>query len=834
MRCAWSRQILWSILKPSHAVGGVAKHRIHSLSTSLLRPHTGIQSFSITYRSQFTPAVTPIAHAHTAAVKAASEKASPPQAQLSTAQISRAACNAVHLSLHNQVGGLEDAYLIVNSLRYSSIRNNPVRSSQSEKIYANDLIDFGREVSPRLSSHALLHGLLRIGHTDRATSLAMMMMETGIRLRNQTVEAVVHAALHSFPKNQLPRPTIPTQPFNVMLSQSQIGNLSSMTQDEGMRSALQLLCAARNTHHQRTSGMFGTLFTICLINGEIILASLIFGFLMKDWQLKRSFAARLREATSTESAELSAKPVDRTPYHVFPTTAWLIQILSPVNEILSRDGGDEEYQLSFASALQALAYLASFLDHRQLPFSEIAPLIYSLYKCPRVEDEVWIIDGQGNSRRVKAYAYFHAVLHRLVEVLPTWENRSEQMLYELDLSSLNALLHYTLRHRLSPALAEKILQHMRDRHNPLQPDIVTYNTLLRSGTIIRQGNIFRKALETLPLQFGPNQRHMWENASTQQNSLKPDTYTMNSYITYLTSTGQSQRVIDLCFEMFPEIRPIDHAYLPLSRAERIKLRKLDREACVKRAVNFGPYVLTALLNALLKAGKTGLMKWVWRLTREAERRNWEPDFVPEAEPWSIPIHAYTIMFQCFRMQQRRPSLLFQNTRTRQQNRERLVRVGLHLYHSMKARAMKTPGTVLTKALVPDTRLFNAVLALFLHPIRRRSKAHYRHNFRRAQHLHAYLGTISPRWDQLLQEVGEDMVRAGYAIPLGFRHIFIGRWDEGTWNLKRPPQLDRRPFAYSTSCLPSYSPFHTPVRRHKCLRPRRKRQWTKNMASVLKG
>lgn len=878
MRCKWpnTRQILWSIIKPSRP-GGISYQP--SPGTPFLRSTSIRASNPSSYRLQSTSMLSTVAHTTTypKGVEEVPKKISSLQTQLSAARLSRIACNAIHLALRSPVGGLEDAHLIVNSLRISALRNDPLRSSELKLDLLNGTIDFGREVSPRLSSHALLHGLLRIGHTDQVAGLATTMMEAGIRLNSKTLEAIFHAALPPSQKNRLPQPAKPAQPFNVMLNNSRLSDLSTMTLNKSTCDALLLLGAARNTHHGRTRGMFGTLIAICLINGEIILASLLFGFLVKDWQLKKSLAVRLHEAKGMESDKSSTKgQVDDKHYRVFPTSTWLKQILSPINHALSSDGDDEAFHLSFTSALQALAYLAVLLDHRQLPFANVTSLIRSLYSCPRVDEEVWIVNREGQLQRVKAYPYFHGVLQRLVGTLSTGKNRQGGMLCDLDLASLNALLHYTLRHRLSPAPAEVILQHMEERRSHLKPDIVTYNILLRSGTILRQDSIVRRALKALHLKLGPKDFLMRERTSNPgvpkerklvskssslnphrhslqehvmppsapQTHLEPDNYTISSYIMYLISTGKTQDVVDLVLEMFPEIRPVDAGLLTTSsRAEGIKMRKHARTASVKRAVKLGPYVLTALLNALFKARKTGLMKWVWRLAREAERKSRKSDFVPETDAWFMPVHAYTLMLQCYRLEHKRTSIIpasFRQMWSPRQSREHLLHSSLALYRLMKSRTGKAcaaieSGTMPRTVAVPlsDPRFFNTMLALFVVRGHRRSRAHYRHNFRRVRLLHARWGIVSPHWNPVLQEVGEDMVRAGYAIPQGLRHLFVGRWDEGTWNLKRPPELDRRPFAYPRNPLPSNPPFHIPVHRSKGTHPRRKRLWTNNLASAVK-
>ena len=130
--------------------------------------------------------------------------------------------------------------------------------------------------------------------------------------------------------------------------------------------------------------------------------------------------------------------------------------------------------------------------------------------------------------------------------------------------------------------------------------------------------------------------------------LQADLYTLSSYITHLVSIGLPDLVADMIFELLPELHIVDHpAGAPAPRWTD-KEKQERRNHCIARAIEYGPFVFSALLNALRKAGKTGLAERVWLLAQEAERASWIPRTLPgSAPPWCLPIHAYTSMMQCY-------------------------------------------------------------------------------------------------------------------------------------------------------------------------------------------
>ncbi|KAF9457994.1 hypothetical protein BDZ94DRAFT_1301501, partial [Collybia nuda] len=587
---------------------------------------------------------------------------STPDSPLTQAQLSRAACHAVRMAIQNPIGGVEDAYFIVNSLRYSSLEMNASNQvSQAVKEFESIAIKFSQPVPSRLASHTLLHGLLRVGREGDAARLASKMIETGTMLRSKTLSAIIHGLTPSSPP---PRrfPRNPPRAFSFSPNRS-IDSLMPLAQNQSTRLALQLLSLAGKTHQRRTNGMFATLIAICLINGEIILGSLLFGFVINEYQLRKTLATHFKAGGSPD-LEISAArdaPEAHSRYNhlvvenLFPSRRILRHMLHNIEENMAKDGNTEEFQLLLNSNLQALANLAVLLDHRQVPFAAIGPLLRALYKCPRTDEEVWIVDKRGYPKRVKAYFYFHSVLQRLAKSLP--ENTPSpripagglnQLLLPqyrrevqpaLDIHAYNTLLHYSLHHRRSPKSADYILHHMSHLRNPpLQPDISTHNILLRSATLLRRDDVVQESLTALHAHFSkcqtPSARkafshqkhaaiptespelsavlHAMHNSSTASMDpyrflLRLDAHSLSTYIAYLTSTGKPHLVADLVFDVFPELRPVPHTLqISLGPDELHQTRKRIRDLCLRRAVWYGPHVLCAMLNALCKSGKTGL------------------------------------------------------------------------------------------------------------------------------------------------------------------------------------------------------------------------------------
>jgi hypothetical protein len=927
---------------------------------------------------------------------------------LTSTQLSRAAAQAVRLSITN--GDLRNAYYIVNSLRLSLVRNKnslvniPGVRSQIARF---DPIRFDRPVSPRLAMHALLHGLIRLGNTAKASHQAQLMMQSGFKVHPVSLDATMDSLLPKAPPHAA-GPQRPKLDVSHYENPDILRLRPSIVSDQCTRVAIRLLLHSHHHRHQRSRNMYQSLINACLLQGEILVGSLLFAMVVQEWRVRRSITARLgnpceesEPSVGTHSQTEQVRLEHARHWAMAPQEQYLHAIVSSIDEAISQ--GDPDY----CHLLQALANLAMLLDQRQIPFPQISPLIRALYRCPRVDDHVWIF-RRGVPTRVKAYSYFHGVLKRLLGSLPesrpsssALNSRNGAVLPPLDLDAYNTLLHYALRHRYSPALANDVIQHMTTKRRvPLKPDVTTYNILLRSATLLRRKDIADYALAEIRRSIAnrnneitgdstseslvrdresvrlpkpsksqtsktfhcvksektdvssnnetigdsspvdgdrksvqlpklsnsrlsgdqhcatkektdrSSNKHEIARKSTPESGvgitqpvlrsriaktlyrvksdkmdlssktldvpLKADSFTISTYLTHLTSTGQPHIVPRILFQLLPELAIIDHpSWGPTSVKERRRLSSPSHHARIKRAVSYGPYFFTTVLNAVCKAGKTGLAERVWLLAKEAERASWGKGFEPQTGPWCLPVHAYTSMITCYAAEARRglvlqtrgksttrtygdaldwfPKrksyvrgwarfILTRNSAFRKSIRRGFAghRMGTILFHSMKSGARAVYQALLRIKRVdnkwqnvripsPDARFFNAALDLFSRQPRmyvrgiRTARPYWRRRLRQSRTQYAHRGTPPRRWSAQLQSVAHQMVNAGYPLPPGLRYLFVGRWTpEPASERGGTQELDTRPYSFPLPQTTLFLPHAVPVVKTRGL-PVRRRQ-----------
>ena len=773
------------------------------------------------------------------------------QSFLTPAQISLAASQAVRLSIANN--DLADAFLIVNSIRYAGLgdrRTSILNFSgiRDLKRFKASAIPFDSNVSPRLSSHALLHGLIRVGLSKKAGNLAQQMIESRIQIRSKTLEAVFQAMTY-------PSPTIGniTSPLLLKssLEDSNILTLKpAMTNHQGAKFALRLLNLARQKRQKRTSNMFRTLMTLCVINGEIIIASLLFGIMVRDWQARMVQSSIKLDPSSpgpiaTTQNELGV-PAWYDRQAPFPSESCLHPMLDAIDQTLSSEATDEGSQLNILAALQALANIAVLLDEKRIPFPSISPIIRSLSACPRIRGEVWVPDKAGQPEQVEAYFYFHDVLGRLINDLPTRNylhplpSPKTSMLPAMDRYGYNSLLQYALRHRCSGILAEKILHHMTvKRVPPLKPDQVTATILLRNGTLLRRSEIVGRALNLMR-----DDQDTTRMDTIHRAVKRGDTHTITATITHLTSTGRPDLVANFLPIIFPGLLPWD---------QKRKVKYLKQ---LKHAVKLGPYVFTSILNALQKRGRTGFTERVWKLAKDAEEASWRVDLDPDAQftPWCLPIHAYTIMIKLYAAEAYRGSVLNNPDAGKARHARRGVvgwgqphplvprtsnlrdalgrDQGLAVYRSVQTAAQRIPEDLIIKYSLqppkPDAYFFNAILDIVgrhsrMRPRKQRGPQTVKnHQVKQAKLDYAHYGALPKIWDPTLLEIGKDMIQAGFAIPVGFQHLFVGRLPLGAEN--SPPEIKRTPYAFPIKAKATRSLYRIPTIKTKgCRRSDYRRQ-----------
>ena len=765
------------------------------------------------------------------------------QTPLTSVELARAAAHAVHLSLRE--GNLSDACLIVNSIRYAGFGDDvkDLGMKSLEKFKAVALV-FDKDVSVRLPSHALLHGLVRLKLTHKASKLAEQMMLAGVPVRCKTLEAIFHCVKENPSRGVNDRRT--SMPTKILESSNVLTLKPSMLCDKGTKFAINLLIVARRSRQRRSQNMFRILIALCIVNGEIIVASLLFGILLRDWQA--------RELTGNLENGL---PI-QDPMTPFPVYTHLQEICSSITHTLASDKSDVDSQFAFRTSLQALANLATMLNHQTIAYHNINPLITTLYKCPRVPDMVWVLDHLGNPKQVVAYRYFHKVLHRFILSLPTHPpapDERNKMLPPLDIYSYNSLLHYSLRHRASTALAETILHHMiHERHEPLEPDTTTLNIIARSGTLLRDSEIANLALSKLK----GNQKSFISAPKASDSSLTPsplrsllniaeqrdDKYTLTARIAHLTATGQLQVVVDSLPVLFPTLTlPRDRQYSKDELRDFYRCREQD----MRQSMLLGPVVFTSILNALQKSGQTGLAEKVWQWARTVEEMSWTVKVNDQFQPWCLPVLAYTIMIKLYAGEAKKAHFCGKEVDRRMSATiqkpppfSRHVRVvgwggdsirggdlpetggpltrsamgryfGMRVYRSMQssAEAIRVKLSNLRNQSIPihlskrqleipepDARFFTAILDIVgrdPHAPPRRVRGgpeHYRRQYRKKYVDYISRGIQGRPPDPDLLEVGRDMMAAGFEIPLLFQKFFVGRPEVGGSVDQVKPRLER--------------------------------------------
>ncbi|KAJ7067891.1 hypothetical protein C8F01DRAFT_1016781 [Mycena amicta] len=628
-----------------------------------------------------------------------------------------AAAQAIRMCIGN--GGISDGFFVFNSLRWAAHRQKnsalPFKMpgiTESKSEFEAAALRFGPNVPTRLSAHTLLHGLIRHNLAQPAFELSKLMMQEGITLRSATLEAIMQILLAPkvpFKMIPLSRRTIPVK----TASDALLLHPSRMS-DPGTRFALELLFLARRHRQRRTDNMFKLFMAASLLNGELIIVSLLFGWTCRDWQTGYSLASNLagvpedddelRSSTQVAAARLRLDHLRREA--IYPHRYSMERALQAINDILARDRDPTSPTQDRLVALQALANIAGLLERHQIPFTRVSALVRTLYRCPRVDDEVWIVGLGGCPERIKAHTYFHRVLSHLLQTFPTErlllrqpsvprsaivENRRYDVLPPLDLNSCNTLLHYALRHRLSPEFADKILRHMAtNQGNNNSPDIVTANVLLRSGALLHRDDIVTDTLKSMgSLIFTPDIPFTTTTGESQEMvdiSMAPalsgprrspfgfirdaresgaqfgrvqygrlyipelpsaaDLYTLTSYIAYLTAIGKPREVTDILFAILPEL---DNTQFP-TNSELEADRRLGRTAVIaslRRAITLGPFFFTTVLNSLTKSGQFALADRVWQLAKKAEWCSWMRTHVPDCEPWIFGPPVYTVMMQCY-------------------------------------------------------------------------------------------------------------------------------------------------------------------------------------------
>jgi hypothetical protein len=609
---------------------------------------------------------------------------------LSSPQISRASAAAIRISVAR--GDNWDGFHLWHSLRWSMYRHRkPGSSSAPQPPFRTPSpfvpIDFGRPVSTRLGAHCLLHSLLRAGEAKMAAKLTERIMADGEELHPLSFGTLLCQLnfAGSEPAQTGDRLRSLTPPRKKHLGSRILELHNVMPMNPFTRIAVHLLNGAREHRWQRTTSMYESVFRACLIQGEILVASLLLALLLKDYQLRHACSHVATEAERVGAQDTIACVQSKIPKASFRGLKLLPHhnsyfLYQRVTEVLNKHCTQVEDPL-FSEASQSLAILASELDARRIPYANLATLIKVMYSYPRCQHTVWVTLPSGERQSHNAYHYFHEVLHNLLCSFPDQGllDLNTSRLPSLNVKSYNALLHYALRYRHSLALANRVLHHMTElRKPPLAPSTSTYNILLRSSTLMRRNDIAKSVLRIMPWQMPDNKtevadhfslrtiqgrnsrgessptgsrlggRHHFDelledtrrydlNIPKPKELLEPDNILLTSYMAHLVATGRPDEVAILITRVIPEFELPKESVSP----EEVLTRW---QTSVVHGVTLGPHFFAVALNALRKAGHRTLAERVWALACAAESKALKSGVT---EPWCLSVHAYTAMLQLY-------------------------------------------------------------------------------------------------------------------------------------------------------------------------------------------
>ncbi|KAI0276163.1 hypothetical protein BGY98DRAFT_987728 [Russula aff. rugulosa BPL654] len=774
----------------------------------------------------------------------------PPSAlgHLSSPQISRASAAAIRISVAR--GDTWDGFHLWHSLRWSIYRHREPGSSPAPQPPFRSPspfvpIDFGRPVSTRLAAHGLLHSLLRAGKTEIAAKLTERIMADGEELHPLsfgTLLSQLNLASSKSPQAAYDRLRSLTPPRKVQLGPKILDLKNVVPTNPFTRIAVRLLNRARENRWQRTTGIYDSVFRACLMQGEIVVASLLLVLLLKDYQLRHAcsrVATIAKEVGVQDTIAYIQSKIPEAPYRGFknlphPSSHFLYK---RVIEILVKHCTQVEGPL-FPEASQALAILASELDVRRIPFA-YPTLIKIMYSYPQCEHTVWITLPSGKRQLRNANQYFNEVLLNLLRSFPDQGSRLiTSRLPSFSVESYNALLHYALRCRHSVELANRVLRHMTKlRKPPLTPSASTYNILLRSSTLMRRNDIAESVLRIMPRQMPGNKAEVhpfsldtiqgrnsrMESSSTgsqlgghrlrlhkklkgirkyklnipkPKERLKPDKMLITSYMAHLVATGRPDMVAILITRVIPEF----------------ELHKEPRwQTSVARGVTLGPHFFAAghrRLTERTKALESGV-----------------------TTPWCLSLYADETKVTCTKR-------TGHPLHPRDPNRAAsAMRKGMGVFRALSLAAVKVHDAAVrarkesrewkhppTPPRV-DARFYNAALSLVwrwpgMLPCgsHQGSRSWWNHMLGKMHKRFLLKGQRPHGRIPELEEIGKSLRSSGYAPPIGFGLRLVG-WDEQVTS--RRTDFRARPYSFGRITRARFAPHRLPTIKTKGLPLRRR-------------
>ncbi|KAH7344149.1 hypothetical protein B0J17DRAFT_203402 [Rhizoctonia solani] len=463
----------------------------------------------------------------------------------------------------------------------------------------------------RLPLTALVHGTIRTRRPMAAAIDVESHLENAKSLRTPTLQAYI-SSLTS------PQPQI----------------IPAETSHTPVTAALTVLAAARRSkQQQRTTHMYDAAIRACLLQGEILTGSLLFVLLVRDWRNRHQDPPVDPPDPAPDPTPIAPSPLEKwnryfptaftspippeAPTPPFPSPHLMEAIIAAL-DLRPRPQPQKTHDLPPGrppDSVLALAHLTRLFTDQVLPFSRHAALLNALARTPPMVD--------------KFESYFHGVLKQTCRNPPLMDTRS-----------YNVLINYSLGVLRKFSWAERLVDHMSTiRKPPLRITDTTRAIITRGEAKLRKpglaarilshidarGHSTRLPTNSAPPSPPPSPVHILAN-------LPKDPHLLAAHVHNLTSLGTPSQVLQLVKTLIPNLHvpPTD-----------INPRNKRTIQCV---MELGPTVLTSLLNALCKAGKTGLAERVHRFAVLVEQIN--PSFV-------LPLAFHTTILQLYARESRK-------------------------------------------------------------------------------------------------------------------------------------------------------------------------------------
>lgn len=493
--------------------------------------------------------------------------------------------------------------------------------------------------------------------------------------------------------------------------------------------ATSLLSAMHLAHMPRSTPSQTALVRAMIASAHTPLAVETYAAEVRAWWMAHKEARRPRSPIRRQAALVveKGKPSSQALREITRALQQIEELLSRIQPDLLSQLSDHERQALSAKRIKyadSLIQLIRLVRGGRLPLppTPSAPEIaWILSACCRFETKMLLNESSAADATKSKSRSFHAAerqrlvgaaqviryyLREYMQSLPDGKTRSAGQLLiggdpvirpAIGVAVYNQLIHYALSVLNSPSICKEVFQHMTQTRQPrLEPDAVTFNTILRQATTQRYESLARAVLTTKrseqsqthsgPKPSSASTRFQSSAASASVAAIQveacpfrpmidqidtaiahADSYRLVSLLQYLTASGLFLRrfrhepghagVKEIVMRIYPALNT--HSYARgrppgqhFSDGQQLSSSSADRPLRPKanqasRHAILDPHVLTATLNLAVKAGKTGLALRIWRLIKRTSLQSAlrSPSIDVARRPWKVPMEAATLLMQ---------------------------------------------------------------------------------------------------------------------------------------------------------------------------------------------